>query len=116
MATVLHSRVNERLLRCSSRKQIKVLLLARWEHDQQHQSTADEHIGRVVALINDQLGEELCPEEVDSPETLATRGGKWSTAGKPATQRDAVEPRKRCYSNPILLASRPKSPFPNPAP
>ena len=30
---------------------------------------------------------------MDSTETLTTRGDKWSAAGKPATQRDAVEPR-----------------------
>jgi len=47
----------------------KVLLLARWEHDQQHQSTPDERIGRVLALINDQLGEELFVE------TLAEEAG-----------------------------------------
>ena len=72
MAAVLHSRVNERLLRCSSRKQIKVLLLARWEHDRQHHSTPDERIGRVLALINDQLGEELYPEEEAGDESTPT--------------------------------------------
>ena len=34
---------------------------------------------------------ELVAEEVDSTEALTTRGDKWSAAGKPATQRDAVK-------------------------
>ena len=47
----------------------KVLLLARWQHDQQHHSTPDERIGRVVDLISDRLEEEL------SVETLAAVAG-----------------------------------------
>lgn len=42
----------------------KVLLLARWEYDKQHQSTPDERISRVVAFINHRLGEELCVENL----------------------------------------------------
>ncbi|MDE0860208.1 MAG: AraC family transcriptional regulator [Akkermansiaceae bacterium] len=48
---------------------VKVLLLARWEYDQQHHSTPDERIGRVVDIINNRLGEEL------SVETLAEEAG-----------------------------------------
>jgi len=47
----------------------KVLLLARWEHDQQDQGNTDERISRVIDLINGRLGEEL------SIETLAGESG-----------------------------------------